>query len=705
MKPSLTRISLTLPVSAELTKRTTSAAALAVIFALFSGCSGGSGTGAPPLSIGTLSLPGGTVGTAYNQVVQASGGTPPYSWTIAAGSLPGGLQLGATDSNSATVSGTPTAAQNATSFSIEVTDSKNQTASQTFSVGIKNPPGPMISTSPAPPLATATVPYAFTFTAAGGLAPLVWSEAGDLPSGITFSVEGTLSGKPAATGSFPISITVTDNLQQTNTISVQISVSDSGISLSRLKGHYAFLFQGHRPQLGLPFAAVASFVADGAGGINNGHIDTNAAGGTPDSDISFTGSYSFDTADQGQLEIKNTAAGFDMFFRMVALGPEGAPATTVRLTEFATVGGGSALMRLQDTAQFNNAGIKGDYIFGLAGCLVDGERAVAAGRFSTNGGGQGSNEKIDVNVAGGIASNADFTLNYAIPAGSSSGRGTATVGVSLSGAPVNLHFIVYVVSASEAFLISSDTATSSLPIFSGATAQQTGGPFSDMSMKGTFVYALTGVINSGANLGLQDSNAGLMTADGAGGFNLSGDENSASTITTPQFSGTYNVDANGRVSITGSLDPLVLYLSGDVGFMVEGDENASDGTFQLQTDDPTLKSTLAGAQPLFSALQGSASAWNFTSVTAFSGGLYFGSWDVGILFYYPQTGIIFKGTYTIATNGRGLFNPGDPYQEVFYVVGKNTFVVINSIGTIDTNPGLEIGTCQQTRAAGFGNCP
>jgi Putative Ig domain len=686
--------------------RLTRISALAGIFAAVTAISGcGGGSGAAPLSIATKSLSDGTVGAAYNQTVQSSGGTAPLSWTLSTGSLPAGLSLGNGTGSSVTISGTPSAAQNAASFTIKVTDSKDQTATQAFSVNIQNPAGPIISTSPAPPPATSTVPYAFTFTATGGLAPLVWSETGALPSGLTFSAGGTVTGKPTGTGSFPINITVTDSLQQTNTIPVQITVGDSGVSLSRLNGHYAFLFQGHRPQLGLPFDAVASFVADGAGGINNGHIDTNAAGGVPGSDITFTGTYSFDTTDQGQMEIKNTAAGLDMVFRMVALGPEGGPATTVRLAEFDTVGGGSALMRLQDTTQFKNAGISGDYILGLAGSLADGQRAVAAGRFSTNGSGQGSNEKMDVNVAGGLESNSDFTLNYAIPSGYNSGRGTATVDASLGGAPVTLHFAVYVVSASEAFLISSDTASASLPIFSGATARQTGSPFTNMSMKGTFVYALTGVFTSGANMGLQDANVGLMTTDGTGGFTLSGDENSAGTITAPQFSGTYSVDENGRVLITGSADPLVLYLSGDVGFMVEGDANASSGTFQRQTDDSALKSTLDGAPPLFSALQGSASAWNFTSITALSGGLFFGSWDVGIAYYYPQTGIIVNGTYTIAANGRGLFNPGDPYQEVFYVVGKNTFVVINSIGTIDNNPGLEIGACQQTATAGFGNCP
>lgn len=677
-------------------------AILIVAVRMVVGCGSGSGM---RLSITTTSLSDGTVGTAYNEMVQVTGGTAPYTWSVSAGSLPAGLNLGGGNAPSVTISGTPNAAQNAASFTIRVTDSKTHTATQVFSMNIKNPPGPSIATSPAPPAATATVPYAFTFTATGGLAPLTWSETGGLPAGLSFSNGGTLFGKPTASGSFAISITVTDDVQQTNTIPIILAVNDSGISLRRLSGHYAFLFQGHHPEIGLPFDVVASLVADGAGGINNGHIDTNAAGGTPGSDISFTGTYSFDTTDQGQMEIKNAAAGLDIVFRIVALGPEGVPATTVRLTEFDTVGVGSALMQMQDTSKFNNAGIDGDYIFGLAGSFANGERTGAAGRLTANGSGGASNEKIDLDLAGSITSDAGFSFTYSIPAGSTSGRGIATISATIGGTAVTLHFVVYVVSATEAFLISSDTATNSLPIFSGATAQQTGSPFSNMSMKGTFVYVLTGVIKSGENMGLQDLNVGLMTTDGTGGFTLTGDENSAATITAPQFSGTYAIDANGRVSITGEAETPVLYLSGDVGFMVGTDGNASSGTFQRQTDDPVLKSTLGGAPPFFSGLQGSAFAWNFTSVTAFSDGFYFGTWDVGIAFFRPQTGVVFKGTYTIGVNGRGLFNPGDPFQEAFYVVDKNTFVVVNSIGTIDTNPGLEIAACQETGAAGFGTCP
>ena len=86
------------------------------------------------LAITTTSLPGATVGTAYSATLAASGGTPPYAWTLSSGSLPAGLSL----SSSGVISGTPTTSGGA-SFGVKVTDSSTptaQTATTTFSISV-----------------------------------------------------------------------------------------------------------------------------------------------------------------------------------------------------------------------------------------------------------------------------------------------------------------------------------------------------------------------------------------------------------------------------------------------------------------------------------------------------------------------------------------------------------------------------------------
>jgi hypothetical protein len=82
------------------------------------------------LTITTASpLPGGTVGVPYSQVLQATGGTPPYTWTST--SVPAGLTL----SSNGTLSGTPTAT-GTSSIVVTVTDSAVTTAPNTGSANL-----------------------------------------------------------------------------------------------------------------------------------------------------------------------------------------------------------------------------------------------------------------------------------------------------------------------------------------------------------------------------------------------------------------------------------------------------------------------------------------------------------------------------------------------------------------------------------------
>ena len=84
-----------------------------------------------PLTISTSSLPNATVGIAYSQTLAATGGEPPYTWSIS-GSLPAGLNLNA---STGVISGTPTT-ESLDSFTVSVTATNDMTESKVLSLNV-----------------------------------------------------------------------------------------------------------------------------------------------------------------------------------------------------------------------------------------------------------------------------------------------------------------------------------------------------------------------------------------------------------------------------------------------------------------------------------------------------------------------------------------------------------------------------------------
>jgi len=111
---------------------------LLISLSMTTGCGGGSGATPPQiLSIVTTSLPDGTIGTAYSQTFQASGGTAPFTWAVASGALPDNMALA---SSTGAISGTPDRVQASVAFTIQVMDAESQSAKQSYTVNILSSP-------------------------------------------------------------------------------------------------------------------------------------------------------------------------------------------------------------------------------------------------------------------------------------------------------------------------------------------------------------------------------------------------------------------------------------------------------------------------------------------------------------------------------------------------------------------------------------
>ncbi len=157
-----------------------------------------------PLTITSTVLPHGVFGSIYSQPIQVSGGSPPYSFSLYLSSLAGtGLGL---DTSTGIVSGQPVT-PGPISFRVEVTDHAGSLAFQSYTLHIDSNLSLTVPTSAEVPVGSAV---SVNLSAAGGVAPYVWSSVGQLPPGLNLSQAGLLSGAPSQAGSFAIPVQVTD---------------------------------------------------------------------------------------------------------------------------------------------------------------------------------------------------------------------------------------------------------------------------------------------------------------------------------------------------------------------------------------------------------------------------------------------------------------------------------------------------------------
>ncbi len=159
------------------------------------------------LVITPATLPTGVVGDVYSQTLSASGGTGTgYQWGVTSGTALSAVGL--TLSSSGVISGTPTAAETAAAFTVDVVDSAGDVTTMTYHLTI-NPA--LAITTLTLPYAIEYSPYSYTLTATGGSgAGYTWSVtagAAYLSGWVSLSSAGVLSGTPYSYGG-PFSITV-----------------------------------------------------------------------------------------------------------------------------------------------------------------------------------------------------------------------------------------------------------------------------------------------------------------------------------------------------------------------------------------------------------------------------------------------------------------------------------------------------------------
>ncbi len=178
----------------------------------------------PGLSVLTnYTLASGIPGQAYSAQVTVYTGTPPYTFALASGALPPGVQL---NGSSGAITGTPTHVGNY-NFQVQVTDANALTGTASLTIPIN---GVVLSVAPSSvPAAQVGVPYPpVTFTASGGVAPYTFalvSGSGSPPPGMTFNA-GVLSGTPTAGAAVSFQIVATDQVGSTGHLTISVMALD-----------------------------------------------------------------------------------------------------------------------------------------------------------------------------------------------------------------------------------------------------------------------------------------------------------------------------------------------------------------------------------------------------------------------------------------------------------------------------------------------
>jgi putative Ig domain-containing protein len=523
----------------------------------------------PPLAITTESpLTPGTVATPYASFITATGGIPPYTFSISPGLLPSGLTLNA---SSGEITGTPVLVNNST-FTASVKDSGIVPSTATaplvlnITAGTSNPDTVFANTYTF--LFTGfdaggTVLISGTFTANSSGVITGGSEDIIRKSGITqaASLTGTYSIGTDGRGSFQL--TAKNSVGQTVTDVFQFALESDGsagffandtalnwadtptrgsgimkrqvggsFASANFSGNYAFGFSG-QDSGGKP-AALAGFVhADGGQTLSPGTLDYNDAG-TYSPAVPLSGNFAVTTAGgrgtasflfqpptTAQLTLNYAfymVSSNDLFF--VAIDPT--DATHPRL-------GGEMILQ-NPTTVLDNAALNGVSVATGTGLATN--ASVFAGFLTGNGNGSAFVSYNENN--GGAISTPSFASAYRVL---TSGRVNLTSGLGPRIAAI------YLTGQGQGFLIGSDSAATS-----GLLEQQNGNlPFGPSSFQGGFTLSAPFTAeNQVADV------LGQITADGTS--TSQGIVDAFPAPGTPalnqKFGGAYNLGANGQGQMT-----------------------------------------------------------------------------------------------------------------------------------------------------------
>jgi hypothetical protein len=667
----------------------------------------------PPPAITTTSLPDATLNAAYSAPITATGGVPPLAWTLSSGTLPAGLSLGSSKTDTVNITGKATTAGVST-FTVTVTDATGASSTSVqFQIVVSSLA--FTTTSPLPP-ATVGVAYSDQFAATGGTGQLTFSVANGstLPTGFTLTSAGVLANaNPSTQGTFTFGISVTDSGTPpaviTNTYTLVVNpVQD----LTLLTGPYAFSFSGYNASGFV--AAGGTITTDGNGLITGGEADiTTQQANTLYKNI--TGSYTAGQDGRGTITLTSVTGSPTFAFAIDAGGSGHGRLIEFDAAPIVTRGSGRLEFQSVSTCVVTGTGTNtysGTFAFGGAGSAssnaTGGAGPVAfAGTFTATPpispatqGSLGSGEmdsNAPNNVQFGNGGNTVTGLYQSGPDATHCTMQLSTFGLA------NLDYDVYPISFDEAFLIETDSNSPTSPYVTIVDMkQQVGQPFFTGSMSGAMAGGVSGQVLSGSYLPYV-SVMQVVPSGASFGFALTDNEAGTSTILAPE-NVTYTADQFGRIdtsgfTVNGVFEPIFYLVSDDEAFVVSMlNGGPISGHLDPQTPSSFTLATINGTLVEGTSAPAVTTDQNFSGFLTFNGSVtpatIVGVQDESTSSANTPAEAV-AGTYVLsatgATDGSGTVTLTSPaaFTGAFYIVSSTKMVMITTT-TGDTNPVLVI---------------